>query len=135
MPPQERLRLDNEEGLLPGAYHPGQKHQEHPICFGTGRTFHLSAQNDELLTQERVFCHELGLAPGKVGQRSQQERGSVRCGSSDEALVERLKTNACQAPHVGENPLHSVHSPFVKMSRCMLEMVLLLWGIGKEQKL
>ena len=121
--------------LLQVSSHLDQQHQEHPIRFGTGRSFHLSAQNDELLTQERVFCHEGGLAPGKVGQRSQQERGSVRRGPSDEALVERLKTNACQALHEGENPLHSVHFPFVKMSRCMLEMVLLLWGIGKEQKL
>ena len=36
-------------------------------------------------------------------------------GRGDEALVERLKTNACQALHEGENPLHSVHFPFVKM--------------------
>ena len=48
----------------------------------------------------------------------QQERGGVGFGPGD----------------VGDNPLHSVHSPLVKMSRCMLSIVLFLWGIGKEQE-
>jgi hypothetical protein len=56
MPPQERLWLDNEQCLLPGVYHPGQKHQEHSIRFGTGRSFHLSPQDDQLLTAECVFA-------------------------------------------------------------------------------
>ncbi len=76
-----------------------------------------------------------GLATGLVGQRQEQQRGSVRFGPSNEALLERLKTNACQALQEGENPLHSVHSPLVKMSRCMLSIVLFLSGIGKEQEL
>ncbi len=50
MPPQQRLRLDNEQRLLPGAYHPGQKHQEHAVRPGTGRPFRMSPQDDELLT-------------------------------------------------------------------------------------
>jgi hypothetical protein len=63
--------LHDEEGLLPGPNHPGQQHQEHPVRFGTGRSFHLSTKNNELLTEERVFCHEFGLASGKVYQRPQ----------------------------------------------------------------
>jgi hypothetical protein len=74
--------------LLPGANEPGQKHQEHPIRFGTGRPFHLSAQNDELLTQQGVFCHQFGLASGKVSQHPQHERSGVRFGPSDEAVME-----------------------------------------------
>jgi hypothetical protein len=50
MPPQERLWLDKEQCLLPGSYHPCQKHQEHPIRFGTGKSFHLSPQDDQLLS-------------------------------------------------------------------------------------
>ncbi len=50
MPLQERLWLDKEQRLLPGSYHPCQKHQEHPIRFGTGRSFHLSPQDDQLLS-------------------------------------------------------------------------------------
>ncbi len=87
-----------------------------------------------MLTQERVFCHELGLATGLVGQRPQQERGGVRYGPGDEAVVERPKTKSCQPRDEGENPVHSRRYPFVKMSESMLEIVHFLWGIGKKQK-
>ncbi len=126
MQPQQRLRLDNEQRLLPGAYHPGQKHQEHSICFGTGGSFYLSPQDDELLTQECVFCDQFGLVSGKVGQRPEQERGSVQFGPGDEAVVQRLKTQAYQPRYEGENPVHSRHYPLVKMIESMLEIVLFL---------
>jgi hypothetical protein len=124
MPTQERLWLDDQKGLLPCSYHPGQKHQEQPIRCGTDGAFHLSPENNERLSQECVFCHELGLATGLVCQCAQQERGGVRCGPGDEAVVERLKTKACQPREDGENPVHSAHSPYVKMNESMLEMVL-----------
>ena len=117
MPLEQRLWLDNEQGLFPGPNRLRQKHQEHPIRIGTGRSFHLSPEDDQLLAQERVFCHEFGLASGKVCQRPQQERGGVRFGPGDEAVVERLETKAYQPLDKGENPMHSVRYPFVKMSR------------------
>ena len=134
MPPQERLWLDDEQRLLPGPYHSCQKHQEHAVCLGTGRSFHLSPQDDELLTQEGIFCYQFRLASGKVGQRPQHERGGVRFGPGDEAVVERPKTQVCQARDEREYPLHSVHFPLCKDERLMLEIVLFLWGIGKEQE-
>jgi len=48
--PQQRLGLDNDEGLFPGSYHPGQKHEEDAVRLGTGRSFHLSPQDEKLLT-------------------------------------------------------------------------------------
>ncbi len=126
MPTQERLWLDDEQRLLPCSYHPGQKHQEQPIRCGTDRSFHLPSENNELLTQECVFCHELGLATGLVCQCAQQERGGVRFGRGDEAVMERLKTKICQPRDEGENPLHSRRYPFVKMSWSMLAIVLFL---------
>jgi hypothetical protein len=117
MPPQERLWLDNDEGLFPPPNYPGQKNQKHPVRFGTCRSFHLSPQDEKLLTQECVFCHELGLATGLVGQRSQQERGGVWFGPGDVAVVERLKAKTYQPLEKGENPMHSVYYPFVKISR------------------
>src|SRR5215470_5049640 len=69
MPPQERLWLDNEQRLLPCVDHPGQKHQEQPIRFRICWPFHLAPEDNKLLTQKGVFCHELGLATGLVGQR------------------------------------------------------------------
>jgi hypothetical protein len=134
MPPQQRLWLDNEQSVFPGLNRPRQKNQEHLVRFGTGRPFHLSPEDDKLLTQECVFCHEFRLASGKVCQRPQMERGGVRFCPGDEAVVERPKTKACQPRDEGENPMHSVRYPFVKMSESMLAILLFLWGIGKEQE-
>jgi len=61
-------------------------------------------------------------------------RGGIGFGPGDEAVVERPKTQACPARDERKNPLHSVHFPFLKMSRCMLSIVRFLWGIGKEQE-
>ena len=33
MPAKKCFRLDKEKRLFPGPNHPGQKHQEKPICF------------------------------------------------------------------------------------------------------
>jgi hypothetical protein len=95
---------------------PCQNNQEHPIRIGTGRSFHLSPEDDQRLSQERVFCHEFGLASGKVCQRPQDKNGGGWFCPGDEAMVERLKTKACQPFDKGENPMHSVPYPFVKMS-------------------
>jgi len=114
---QKRFWLDNEQRLPPGLNHPCQKHQEHAVRFGTGRSFHLSPQDDKLLAKKRVFCHEFGLASSKVCQRPQQERGGVRFCPGDEAVVERLKTKVCRPLDEGEYSLHSVRYPFVKMRR------------------
>jgi len=117
MPPQQCLWLDNDEGLFPALNYPCQKNQKHPVRFGTGGSFHLSTQDDQLLTQECVFYHELGLASGKVCQRPQQERGGVWCGPGDVAVLERLKAKTYQPLEKGENPMHSLYSSFVKISR------------------
>ena len=113
---EPRLWLNNEQHLLPGSYYPGQKHEEHAVRPGTSRPFHLSTQDDQRLSQQGVFCHELGLATGLVGQHPQYERGRVRFGPGDEAAVERVKTKAYQACDESEKPLHSRHSPLVKLS-------------------
>ena len=97
MPPQERLWLNDEQGLFPGPNHPCQKHQEEPVRCGTGGSFHVPAENDELLPKEGVFYHEFGLASGSVCQSPYHERGGgVWFGPVDEAVVKRLKAKACQ---------------------------------------
>jgi hypothetical protein len=135
MPPQKRLWLDNEQGLFPGPNRPCQKHQEHSVCFGTGWSFYLSPEDNQLLAQECVFCHEFGLASSKVCQHPQQERGGIRFCPGDEAVVERLKTKACQPFDTGENPMHSGRYPLcedklVNTSRILPD----IWGIGKVRE-
>jgi hypothetical protein len=89
MPPQQRLWLNDEKRLLAGSNCSCQKHQEHPIRSGACGSFDASAEDNELLAQERVFCHEFRLAFGNVCQDPQQERGGgVRFGPVDEAGVE-----------------------------------------------
>ena len=58
-----------------------------------------------------MFCHTLGLASGKVSQRSHYESGVGWFGPVDEMVVERLKAKACQTRDEGENPMHSVRYP------------------------
>jgi hypothetical protein len=66
MPAQDRLWLDDDQGLFPNPNHSCQKHQEDPIPSGIDRPFDLSAEDKQLLSEERVFYHEFGLASGKV---------------------------------------------------------------------
>ncbi len=77
----------------------------------------MSAQDNQRLSQECVFRHEFGLASRKVGQRSQDKSCVGWFGLVDETMVERLKAKAYQTRDEGENLMHSVRYPFVKMSR------------------
>jgi hypothetical protein len=108
MPPQERLRLDNEKRMLPCTRRPSEKDQDQTIRLCACWSFDLPTEDDELLPQEGVFHHKLGLASGKVSHRIQHERGIGRRGPVDEAVVERLKTPVCQALDKGNNRLHSI---------------------------
>ena len=117
MPAQERLRLDDEQGLFPGPNHPCQKHQEDPIPSGIDRSLDLSPEDNQLLSEEGVFCHECGLAPGKVSQRAQQERSGGRFRPVSKALLKELKVYSYQPHHRFENMIHRRSFPFMKKSR------------------
>src|SRR5215470_3532465 len=85
--------------------------------------------------QHRLWLNEeqrLFPCPHHACQQDQEH--PVGSGTGDETVVERLKTKACQPLHEGENPMHNVHSPFVKMCESMLAIVLFLCGIHKEQE-
>jgi hypothetical protein len=49
MPPEKRLRLNNQEGLPPGSNSLCQKHQQDAIPLGAHWSFALSTKDDELL--------------------------------------------------------------------------------------
>jgi hypothetical protein len=65
----------------------------------------------------RIFCHEFGLAPGKVMYRSQHERSERRFCPVSEVLLKQLKTHSRQSLYRVENMIHSFSFPFVKLSR------------------
>jgi hypothetical protein len=91
MPPQERLRLNNEKGLLPCTRRSSEQDQDQPIRLCACWSFDLPTEDDELLPEKGVCCHELGLASGEVSHGSHYERGGGWFGPVDEAVVERLK--------------------------------------------
>jgi hypothetical protein len=119
MPPQERLWLDNEQDLFPRSSRSSEKDQDQTIGLRACRSFDLSAENNELLTEESVLDHEFGLASGEVCQRPQQERGSSRFCPANERVLERLKAKDYQPLDKDRKTMHSVRNPFVKMSRRM----------------
>src|SRR5258708_36113529 len=50
MPPQQRLWLNDDEGLFPGPHHACQQDQLHPVRLGTGRTIPQSTAARTYLT-------------------------------------------------------------------------------------
>jgi hypothetical protein len=73
---------DNEQALFPGPNRLRQKNQDHPVRFGTGRLYHLSTEDDQRLSQERVFRHEFGSATHEARDVigcSQEPYLAVRC--------------------------------------------------------
>jgi hypothetical protein len=87
---EPRLWLNNEEGLFPCPNHSCQEHEEQAIRFRACRPFHLPFEDDELLSQEGIFRHKLGLASAKVGEGLKRQGRSQWCGP--------LK-NACSQYH------------------------------------
>lgn len=62
--PRKCLRLNKKEGLFPGSNYPGQEHQEKLIALPIDGAFHLSPQDDQLMSQQRVFRQQFGFASG-----------------------------------------------------------------------
>ncbi len=75
MPAQQGLWLDKEEGLSPGPNRPGQQHKKKPVCLPVDGAFYLSTQNDQLVSQERVFRQQFGFASGQIDERAEHKRG------------------------------------------------------------
>ena len=75
VPAEKRLWLDQEERLFPGSDHPCQEHQEKPIRLVVHWSLDLSAQDDELLPQQRVFRQQFGFTSSQIGERSEDKGG------------------------------------------------------------
>ena len=75
VPAKKRFWLDQEECLFPGSDHSCQEYQEKPVRLFVHWSLDLSAQDDELLPQQRVFRQQFGFASGQVGERSEHKGG------------------------------------------------------------
>jgi len=72
MPAEQRLWLNDDEGLFPCPNEPSQQDQEHAIGPGERWPLHLPFEDDELLSQERNFGEELRLASAQIGEGCQR---------------------------------------------------------------
>jgi len=107
MPPEKCVWLHDQEGLLPGTNEPGQQDQEQAIGPGERWPFHLPLEDDQLLSQEGIFGHELGFASAKVGEGGQRQGGSQRFGPTSNARRERIQAAILQPPEISHNTSHT----------------------------
>ena len=76
--------------MPPSLNHPGQEHEKDTIRFRACRPFHLTLEDDELLSQKRVFRHQLGFTSAKISQCSKRQGGSEWSGPLKKASTETL---------------------------------------------
>ena len=95
-PSQQRLRLDDKERLFPGPNHSREKYQEHSICFPVNWSCDLSTQDNELVSQQRVFRQQFGFASGQISKRSGHKGGRQWFDPTPNTFLERVqaKTDA-----------------------------------------
>lgn len=65
----------SEESLFPKSTHPGEEHKKKSVRLSVPGMFHLSAEEDQLLSYERVFRHQFGLASGQIDTRIECKGG------------------------------------------------------------
>ena len=58
------------------------------------RRFDLSTENDELLSQQRVFRQQFSLASGQVGKRAKHQGGRLRFDPTQNPFLEYMKAEA-----------------------------------------
>jgi hypothetical protein len=63
--PGQGVRLHDHERLFPSLGRPREEEPQHPISPGTRWALHLTTQDDQLLTEERVD-HAMSSALGRV---------------------------------------------------------------------
>ena len=73
MPPQKGLWLNDEQRLFPGPHYACQQDQEDAVRLATDRPFHLSTQDDQLMSQQRIFRQQFGFASGQIIERSKRK--------------------------------------------------------------
>jgi hypothetical protein len=108
---EPRLWLHNHEGGLSGTNQPGQQDEEHAIGPADGWPFHLSPENDELVSEKRGFRDELGLASAQIGKGGERQGGQERFGPTSKARGERMQAAILQPLERGKNTGQKKSSP------------------------
>jgi len=139
MPAQERVRLDDQQGLLPGPDATGEQHQERPIGRCATRALDAAPQYEELAAQEGILGEEGGPTAHEVGERARRNRRFGGSRRGEQALPKRagegsseLGTTAEEASQHREAP-HRVqaaqdrHTPVTHCRRVPLPLDTSMW--------
>jgi hypothetical protein len=113
--PQQRLRLDKEKGLIPGSNHPGQEHQKKPVPLSIHRAFDLSMQDEQLMSQQRVFRQQFGFASGHVGECTNHKGGRQWFDPRQNTFLERMEAERDALLDRGKYTQHEWNLFFVKI--------------------
>jgi hypothetical protein len=101
MPAEQRVGLDDDEGVPPGADSAGEQHQERAVGRRHGRALHAAAQHDHLVAEEGVLGGQLGPTPQEVRA---DPCGVRRHGPSPEVAPEGV-------PYAGDGPRQPLAVP------------------------
>jgi hypothetical protein len=72
MPPEKRLRLNNQEGVPPSPNGLCRKNQQESIRFRVDRSFDLLQEDDELVPEEGILGSQLRFLASKICSSSGQ---------------------------------------------------------------
>jgi hypothetical protein len=99
--------LDKEEGMFPAPNYSCQQDKEHAIRLRACWPFHLALEDDELLAEEGIFCHQFRLASAKVGQGLQRQGGSEWFRPMSQASGECIQAAILQLLEMCQNTSHT----------------------------
>jgi hypothetical protein len=107
--------LNKEERLFPSPNHPGQEHQKKPVRLPVDRAFYLSPENDQLVSQQRVFRKEFGFSSGQIGECAKHKGGRRWFNPTPKMFLKRMKAETDTLFDGGEYTQHELNLSFVKM--------------------
>ncbi len=70
------------------------------------RLFDLSTENDELVSQQRVFRQQFSLASGQVGKHAEHQGGRRRFDPTQNSFLEHMKVEADSSLDRGKHTEH-----------------------------
>jgi hypothetical protein len=112
---EPRFWLNKEERLSPSPNHPGQQHQKKPICHAVDRAFYVSPENDQLVSQQRVFRKEIGFSSGQISKCAKNKGGRRWFHPPRKTFLKRMKAEAGTLFDGGEDTQHELNLSFVKI--------------------
>ena len=64
MPMYEGVRLNNMKGLFPEPGKTSEQHEAETVILGEHRLFHLTMEDNKLLTEQGILHNQIGTAAG-----------------------------------------------------------------------